>query len=659
MRSSILIAMLSCVLSMQAQHLTEIRMLQDRRVIGSAELAGYLRASDAGDREAALLAVANIQDTSMFEQVVPLLSDNEPRVRSMAAFAVGMMGRPKSAWPMFRRLAVEREESCVPALFNAIGMCGTTDDLRSIVAQKESYPEEWNNAVALALERFAVRRVKDAGATKLAIALLDDRASLLNACYAVTRGADTVTLRKSAPRLQRLLNNPSPIIRMWGASITGMLGDTNAVSKLMVMARSDKDWRVRVNAVRALRTTSSAAPLFATLLLDPNAHVAQEAVQSMSLLTNRIPELWDSTIVLSALHNTTALSPMKEELKRLAAQRMGARAIPFIGRWDTTVATISAQRIRALGETRSSAALPAIKAAMNTARASLVTIAALEAYGSIASGGSIDVQRAFLDAAAASFSRKDAGISYSAAVAFQDTAFAADLRQAMVPRLNAVFLAMSAPADLEPMVELLKVFEALADTAALPSVRKGMGSSDAVIAAAARKAFAAMSDEEIPDTAGETVYAPFFSAADFASLSRYSGAEVNTGKGKIRLQFDTTAAPLTVLNFILLTKKGFFNGLSFHRVVGNFVVQGGDPLGNGSGGPNYSLRTEVHPAALYRAGAVGMASAGKDTEGSQWFITHCPTPHLDFRYTVFAYTKDQAVVDRIMVGDPIVSVTLF
>ncbi|MDD8019493.1 MAG: peptidylprolyl isomerase [Bacteroidota bacterium] len=142
-------------------------------------------------------------------------------------------------------------------------------------------------------------------------------------------------------------------------------------------------------------------------------------------------------------------------------------------------------------------------------------------------------------------------------------------------------------------------------------------------------------------------------------LSRYSGAEVITSKGKIKITFAKEAAPFTTLNFIFLAQKKFYNGLSFHRVVSNFVIQGGDPLGNGSGGPGYTIRTEIHPDAQYTAGAVGMASAGKDTEGSQFFITHCPTPHLDGRYSIFGYTKDLDVVNKIMAGDRIERVVLF
>ncbi|NUN69094.1 MAG: peptidylprolyl isomerase [Bacteroidetes bacterium] len=187
-----------------------------------------------------------------------------------------------------------------------------------------------------------------------------------------------------------------------------------------------------------------------------------------------------------------------------------------------------------------------------------------------------------------------------------------------------------------------------------------MTSRDRVIAQTAQNAFGSITGaEELPELPSSAPgYSPFFTQEDLSLLGRYSGATVTTTKGAFTIRFDKNAAPLTVLNFILLAKKGFYTGLPFHRVVANFVIQGGDPLGNGSGGPEHSIRTEVHPSAVYRTGAVGMASAGKDTEGSQWFVTHCPTPHLDFRYSIFGYTQDRSVIDRVTVGDRILAVTL-
>ena len=112
-------------------------------------------------------------------------------------------------------------------------------------------------------------------------------------------------------------------------------------------------------------------------------------------------------------------------------------------------------------------------------------------------------------------------------------------------------------------------------------------------------------------------------------------------------------APQTTRNFMALAKKGFFNGLQIHRVVPNFVVQDGDPRGDGEGGPGYTIRDELNERPYLR-GTVGMALDWHDTGGSQFFITHSPQPHLDGRYTVFGHVVNgMDVVDRIQQGDVI------
>ena len=116
---------------------------------------------------------------------------------------------------------------------------------------------------------------------------------------------------------------------------------------------------------------------------------------------------------------------------------------------------------------------------------------------------------------------------------------------------------------------------------------------------------------------------------------------------------------LTVDNFVKLARSGYFNGLEVHRVVPNFVMQDGDPRGDGNGGPGWSIRCEINMLPFDR-GAVGMALSGKDTGGSQWFVTHAPQPHLDGGYTVFGHVNnvDMKVVDNIVRGDKIISVKI-
>jgi peptidyl-prolyl cis-trans isomerase B (cyclophilin B) len=134
---------------------------------------------------------------------------------------------------------------------------------------------------------------------------------------------------------------------------------------------------------------------------------------------------------------------------------------------------------------------------------------------------------------------------------------------------------------------------------------------------------------------------------------------VHTRRGDIEIHLNIVEAPLAVASFISLAQRGFYNGLDFHRVVPGFVIQGGCPRGDGNGGPGYTLRCEIGQKP-YGRGVVGMALSGKDTGGSQFFITHVPTPHLDGGYTVIGWVASgMDVVDKIRPGDLIQRVDIW
>lgn len=130
---------------------------------------------------------------------------------------------------------------------------------------------------------------------------------------------------------------------------------------------------------------------------------------------------------------------------------------------------------------------------------------------------------------------------------------------------------------------------------------------------------------------------------------------LSTNKGPIEATLLASKTPVTVANFLNLAKRGYYNGLSFHRVIPDFMIQGGDPDGTGRGGPGYRFEDECKPELKHdRSGLFSMANAGPGTNGSQFFVTHVPTPWLDGKHTVFGgVTKGQDVVDAIRQGDKI------
>ncbi len=134
-------------------------------------------------------------------------------------------------------------------------------------------------------------------------------------------------------------------------------------------------------------------------------------------------------------------------------------------------------------------------------------------------------------------------------------------------------------------------------------------------------------------------------------------AIMETEKGTINLELFEKDAPKTVENFVKLSKDGFYDDLIFHRVIPNFMVQGGCPNGMGTGGPGYKIKCEIN-SNKHQAGSLSMAHAGKDTGGSQFFICHEAQPHLDGVHTVFGKTENIDVVNAIAKGDKILSVKI-
>ena len=130
-------------------------------------------------------------------------------------------------------------------------------------------------------------------------------------------------------------------------------------------------------------------------------------------------------------------------------------------------------------------------------------------------------------------------------------------------------------------------------------------------------------------------------------------ATFDTDRGPIRVELAADKAPLTVANFVNLAQRGFYDGLSFHRVINDFMIQGGCPLGTGTGGPGYRFEDETRNGLSHERGVLSMANAGPGTNGSQFFITHGPTPHLDNKHSVFGkVTQGMDVVLAIPERDP-------
>lgn len=235
----------------------------------------------------------------------------------------------------------------------------------------------------------------------------------------------------------------------------------------------------------------------------------------------------------------------------------------------------------------------------------------------------------------------------------------AGVRDAVPPILDTL-QAFKSRSDVDVVTSLIESLGKLKDDRALPLLRQFVVDDDVTVCRLAARAIGDISGQAVVLAASPRQPEVPQEALDFIDRcgARPPRAILHTSRGDLTLQFNVVEAPLTVWNFVRLARARYFDGLTFHRVVPNFVVQGGDPRGDGSGGPGYTIRCEYNPL-VYDRGAVGMALSGKDTGGSQFFITHSPQPRLNGRYTLFGrLVSGDAVLDSLCEGDVIRSVDI-
>jgi cyclophilin family peptidyl-prolyl cis-trans isomerase len=222
-----------------------------------------------------------------------------------------------------------------------------------------------------------------------------------------------------------------------------------------------------------------------------------------------------------------------------------------------------------------------------------------------------------------------------------------------VPALISSYQNFEAPGDIEPMLSIIAALDSIGNTAALSFLREQINTPYLPLRTATLSALKKISGHEF--TANSTQQLPVIKTNfnPIADKKPYI-VRFETTKGNFDLTLYPEKAPLTVSNFLELVETGFYDGIYFHRVVPGFVIQGGDPRGDGWGGPGYSIPCEYNDI-FYERGVLGMAHAGKDTGGSQFFITHTPQPHLNGKHTAFGKViSGMAVVDQIEMFDQII-----
>ena len=668
------------------------------------DLRSLFSSPDAHVRKRAALAAGRIGDERSVNALTKLLEqDADMDVRAMAAFALGEVESETGANALVAVLKnttgpVEIRARAIEALGKIAGALPREQEPRQRVLgaaiiealKSESARPTADHSVALFGLTAALRsRPAEAGPTIAKFFTHPNARVRTDAINALAR----LRLKDGIEQLRRLaVSDLDPVVRANAARVLGIAEDKQSYEILLARATEDRDSRVRVNAIRALASLKD--PRAAQPLLKRGEVLAQRSLASRPAELNEILEVATTLGRLLAGKNDPAavawLRKVNEPLNHsapeieLAFVRIApATYLSDLGTGDAAKRKVqetillnwraAAGLAAGLGEV---AALPETvenKAELaNTAQTLLRALLDYRNSGlTINTLVAVHSEYAIPDVlrALAAFKPPDLATVTRAHLKESDVIVrgtAADLLGDLPPsEENTRALAAAWPQATNDTLNdaALSILDALGKqktAAANDHLKEALKSGDPLIRRRAATLLEANNAGDYLARIGtvQTRNTEVDYRRALGRIGKNVRAVVTTSKGSFTMELLPEAAPLTVDNFVQLAQRDYYRNVTIHRVVPNFVIQDGDPRGDGNGGPGYQIRCEINQE-LYDRAVVGMALSGKDTGGSQWFVTHSPQPHLDGGYTVFGrVVTGMDVVDRIVRGDVIQSIVI-
>ncbi|HET7696522.1 MAG TPA: HEAT repeat domain-containing protein [Vicinamibacterales bacterium] len=624
------------------------------------DLATLVADTDPRIRRRAALAVGRVGLPEGGALLQPLLKDTDPDVRQMAAFALGLLA-DKSAIPALTAALQDPEPRVRGRAAEALGLIGDTGSAAAVGDMVSAYvkagaiaalspdDERWPvtpEADAVRLGLFALVRQK---AFEPLTAAIVDGSGRVSGWWPVAYALQRIGDPRAVPALKQLIATPGRYTRAFAARGLGAYRDVSSVPALRAMIDEARgDVGVTVSAVRALAQIGAPDGAQAILALlsaervDPNLRL--EAVAALGTLksADALPYILDlvtddwPTLRAAAIRAAAAIDP--EGLPTLLS---GMEPDPH---WIVRAAIADV-----LGSLPGELAILRLRPMLED-QDKRVVAPVIDSLVRVKAPG--------LDAVLMTHLKNpDPGVRSAAARAIgrlRPAGGAAALRDA--------YRASQDPALSDARLAALEALVRYGAGEALETVKSALADSDWAL----RLRAAALLRELDPSAETAQAIRPVpgspivrYDAPELLSPAVSPHAFIETAKGTIEIELAVLDAPQTVQNFIALARRNYFNGLQVHRVVPHFVVQDGDPRGDGSGGPGYSIRDELNDRPFIR-GTIGMALSGPDTGGSQYFIAHAPSPHLDAKYTVFGHVVNGLdVVDRIQQLDVIERVRIW
>lgn len=622
----VLIIFTSCTKPKQAVNkfsdtvFVKIADFQDRRTCDS--LYTYFKHINAAYRRDAVLAFASIQDSTAVDALKEvLLNDADSTVRQAAAYALGQTKTNRGAVVLALAIAKEKNAMVQKEILEAYGKA----------TSRWALPEKpWDSlateGLSLSFYRGGLRNILDSTFHKRAAELLQKphtEPARLAAAHYFARGATKFDAHEKII-IESALYDLSTDVRMASAfALRKIITDSSRLN-LERIIKSNADYRIRANAVRALQSFpfDKTKIILLSALTDEQINIAVTASEVIKEVITK--ENWQE---IAALAKVTSNQRVQANLYEAALKAGNSKDLA-----EEIAGTIK------------SVANPYKKAALISALQPAVMMYTFIEEQLLAADTPVVRSSAATALVAMNYDKKfepslkkHFAAIYQKAVQTGDAAVIGTVADALTDSTlgyKAIITDYTFLYDAKKKLSLPKDNEALQPLEAAIAYFEGKKNSPPV-----KNEFNHPIDWKLVKT-----------------IAKDQKVKISTTKGDIVIRLLVEEAPGSVANFVALLNQKYFNQKFFHRVVPNFVIQAGCNRGDGWGSEDYSIRSEFS-MERYKTGSVGMASAGKDTEGTQWFITHSPTPHLDGRYTIFADVESgMDVVHIIEVGDQILSI---
>jgi len=601
--------------------IARIAEFQDRRQTDS--LIHYLLSKEATYRIEAAKALASVQDSTASMQLGNmLLEDPIVEARTAAAFALGQTPGTASANALIPALQ-DKESVVLREVLEGLGKTIQSYDLAALKSfkAKDTLTQE---GLVWAYYQLGTRGLADSVVVQKAIQFLKPTFSFqtrLGAAHFLSRTPKIKIDKDDQLVVEASTKDVSPLVRMAATNCLRKLDSAKAIP-VLVNALRDEDYRVRTSAVRALASWSSIKlqNLVLSALSDKNESVgiaASEAIKPLAdlydVLLSEAKKAKNSRIQSNLYNSVLSLKPSAEVIEEIKNLYQASK--------DTYQ---QAQLLNSF---------------------SLAVAAQEFVANEVLQSNSFVIKSTGTQALANMLQREEANVKVKTSIA---AAFQKIIQQGDPGALGIAAAALTEPSF--QFKEIIKDFNFLKEAKAKLSLPKDIEALQPL-------------EEAIAYFEGTAKPSPlknqFNHPIDWKlvkTIKKDQLAKLSTSKGEVIIRLLVEESPGSVANFVQLADENYFKGKYFHRVVPNFVAQVGCNRGDGYGSEDYSIRSEFS-SRRYQEGSIGMASAGKDTEGTQWFITHSPTPHLNGKYTIFAeVVRGMEVVHRLQVGDSIVSV---